>query len=321
MCKYPYPIMARDRLQSLGIRTIPVTDTISIIQGDNRGRSPFSNAIFVHDRKNLLMDTGCGIDILRHLKAGFSMDSVILSHSHLDHTAGTWLFQDIPGTDILVSEQGSDSIGSADRLALRFVGQDLAQVWKETYIPMTGFKDFRHTATFSHGCELPTGRGRFITLHAPGHLEDHYCLWEPDRRILVGFDIDMSPFGPWYGSPESDIARFKRSIEKIKSLPVEIYISSHARPMKSPHFFKRLASYLTVFDKRDHRIMSLIPARGGISLEALLMSSPVYEADYTSNNDRLLKFGEKTIILKHLLALESRGLVSRDSGGLYHRLT
>ncbi len=313
--------MARDRLHTLGIKTLPITETISIIQGNNRSRSPFSNAIFVHDRKNLLMDTGCGIDILNRLTDAFAIDSVILSHSHLDHTAGTWLFQDIPGTSILVSEEGADSIGSAEKLALRFVGQELAPIWKATYIPMTGFRDFNHTATFHDGDEFQSGKNRFIAVHAPGHVRDHYCLWEPDRKIMIGFDIDMSPFGPWYGNPESDIPLFKKSIEKIRGLPVEVYISSHARPMKSPHFFKRLASYLTIFDERDHKILNLVPREGGVPFDGLLMESPIYGVDYTIHTDRMLKFGEATIIHKHILTLKSQGLISEDSRGFYHRLT
>jgi glyoxylase-like metal-dependent hydrolase (beta-lactamase superfamily II) len=312
-------LMGRDRLLSLGIKITPITDTIFVIHGNNRSRSPFSNTICILDQNNMLMDTGCGIELLTQMSDVISFDKVILSHSHPDHTGGTWLFQRIPGVEITVPREGSESIGSADRLALRFVGHDLAQHWKETYLPVTRFRDFTPRSTFHDGSEFLTGENRFIALHTPGHLQDHYCFWEPDKKILIGFDIDLSPFGPWYGNPESDIPLFKKSITMIKSLPVETYISSHARPMKYPHFLKRIDAYTSVFDERDRKILNLVPEEGGITLDELVVKSPIYNVDYNLHPDRMLKFGETRIIEKHLLGFKTRGIIADDGHARFRK--
>ncbi len=312
--------MDKDILLTLGFKVTEITGTIFIVHGNNRGRSPFSNAVLVLDRHSALMDAGCGLDILRRLSDALRIDLVVLSHSHPDHTGGTWLLKDAAKSDIIVPTQGAESIGVADKLARRFVSEDLAQLWEDTYLPVTGFRDFTYTSEYDGSSEFSTGENRFVAMHTPGHLQDHYCLWEPDRKILIGFDIDMSPFGPWYGNPESDIRSFKESVEKVKDLPAEIYISSHARPMKSPHLIKRLASYESVFAERDRLILAAMPPQGWIGIEEIVGRSLIYQIDYTLHPDRILKFGETQMVRKHLLHLAASGLVAADEQDRYRKL-
>ena len=305
--------MDKDIFSPLGIRATGITGKIFVVQGNNRGRSPFSNSVCVLDRTRLLMDTGCGHDIIASLRDSAGIQRVVLSHSHPDHTAGTWQFRSCPGTEVAVPREGAQSISSADRLALRFVGPELAGLWKDTYLQATGFRDFTFASRFENGTEFSLGENRFIALHAPGHLADHYCLWEPDRKILVGFDIDMSPFGPWYGNPESDIALFGKSLAMIRALPVETYVSSHARPMKGPHFQKRLSLYEAVFERRDRLVLGALPPDRPVHLDEVVDRSPIYAVDYTTHPDKLLRFGESQMVAKHLLRLASRGLVEAES--------
>lgn len=312
--------MDRESFLTLGIKVTEVCDDIFIIHGNNRSRSPFSNAVCILDRCCVVMDTGCGLDIIKNLGTSLKIDMAILSHSHPDHTGGTWLLQEILNPEILVPRQGSESIASSDRLALRFVGEELADLWKETYLPVTGFRDFTFTSEYGDHSEFTTGNNRFIAMHAPGHLQDHYCLWEPDKKILLGFDIDLSPFGPWYGNPESDILLFRESIERIKRLPVKTYISSHARPVRPPHFMKRMAAYEAAFDERNAAILAVVPYAASVTLEEIVDKSPIYKTDYVLHPDRIMKYGETQMIVKHLLHLVASGLVVDEGQGIFRRL-
>jgi glyoxylase-like metal-dependent hydrolase (beta-lactamase superfamily II) len=305
------PHMVLDRLRSNGIRITSITERLHVIHGRNRSRTPFANVFLILDKKHVLMDSGCGPEIIQTLADEVGIDMVINSHSHLDHTAGNSLLQEVCNSEIMVPLEGSDTISRAELMALRFVSEPLVRIWMETYPPMTGFRDFTINSTYSHGQEISTGTMRFIALHTPGHLGDHYCLWEPDEHILVGFDIDLSPFGPWYGNPECDISLFKRSIDEIRKMPSEIYLSSHARPLKNPYIAKRLNAYSSFFEERDGQILDLLASGQPMNMEALVKLSPFYAADH-SQQDMMLWFGEEQMIQKHLEGLMEEGLVMQE---------
>jgi glyoxylase-like metal-dependent hydrolase (beta-lactamase superfamily II) len=304
--------MILDKLTAQGIRITSVTDSLHVIHGNNRGRSPFCNAFLVLDTVNVLFDTGCGPDIIEKLCAEIRIDRVLVSHSHLDHTSGCQMIDKTSGAEIMVPGEDSDTIATAELLAMRFVGDQLFTTWMETYPALTGFKDFTITSTFSHEYEFSSGSMSFVALYTPGHLNDHYCFWVPDEKILMGFDIDLSPFGPWYGNPECDIAMFKNSIARIMEMPVEVYLSSHARPLKKPYIKKRLHTFGAFFEERDRQILELLSQSPLVAIEDLVRLSPFYDADHASVSDELLWFGEEQMILKHLDGLMDKGLVVRE---------
>jgi len=306
-------VMDIDKLRLSGIKVTTITDTIHVIQGNNRSRSPFSNAILILDKTHALIDPGCGTEITQKIARTIGIDIVITSHSHPDHTAGVHLIQEISNPHVAVPQEHAQSIYSADSLALRFVDKDMVQLWKDYYLPITGFRDFTPTMCFAHGHEFSFGENRFIALHTPGHLEDHYCLFEPDQKIVAGFDIDLSPFGPWYGNPESDIDQFKESIDLVSRLDAEIYITSHSKPVKDAYISKRMDTYTKAFHERDDTILRAMSMNNWSDLEDIVMQSPIYQVDH-SRPDRLLIYGETQMVLKHIQGLAEKGRIIHQDG-------
>lgn len=310
--------MRIEQLKTSGIRIISLDANIHIVQGEGRSRSPFANVILIlDDAENALIDTGCGLNLLRPILEGIPITGVVSTHSHPDHTGGNRLAQ-THGARILVPDEGRDSIGNADRLALRMVGPELATPWKQTYLPVTGFEDFTPDGTFTDGQSLRFGRTTFTALHMPGHTIDHYCLYEPERRILIGADIDLSPFGPWYGNVESDIHAFQDSIARLLDMPIDIYISSHAKPVKGPYIARRLAAYRATFGAREAAIAACLPHDGWIDLETLTRRSPIYGYDYTAM-DPVLFYGETRMVEKHLHDLVRQGAAIEGPDGYQRR--
>ncbi|HPP80123.1 MAG TPA: MBL fold metallo-hydrolase [Deltaproteobacteria bacterium] len=306
--------MRQADFEAAGIACTEVTERIFVIHGNNRSRTPFSHSFLVLDTVNVLFDAGCGLDVIERLLGLVRIDRLFLSHSHVDHTAGCRLMNEKTDCEIVVPETSSDTIANAELLARRFVGDDLVPLWMETYPVLTGFRDFSFHSTYDHAYELRTGHLTFLAVPTPGHLEDHTCFFEPDRRILIGFDIDLSPFGPWYGNPESDIDAFRAFISRIRELKPEIYLPSHAKPVRSAHFEKRLARYEASFDERDRLILAMLTETPGMDLGAIVRRSPFYDADHSTITDELLWFGEEQMVQKHLDRLLLAGVIRCDRG-------
>jgi len=310
--------MILDKLRSDGIRITSINDMLHVIHGNNRSRTPYANAFLVLDETNVLLDSGCGHEIINTLCRQVVIDKVINSHSHPDHTSGNWLLKEISSPEIYVPGNNIESISHTELLAARLVGEELSRLWIEAYLPATGFQDFEPSSSFTHGHEFKTGRSRFIALYTPGHLGDHYCLYEPDDHILIGFDIDLSPFGPWYGNPECDIPSFKRSIDEVLAIQTDIYLSSHAKPIKAPYIAKRLSSYASHFQTRDKKLLACLSNNRPTSLDELVRLSPFYGADY-SVMDKILFYGEEQMIAKHLSGLLAKGLIVQE--GDFYRIS
>lgn len=183
-----------------------IADNVFLIRGRNNGRFPFSHSVVVtcKDGGAVLIDTGCGIDLLNEIKARFDVQYVVNSHTHPDHSAGNWVLGESKVKAIYVPEEGFETSGNIKVLSERFAEPGpLAEFWTKFVVNTMGMKDCRPTDSFSDRRPLELGGTTLVPVHTPGHTVDHYCIYEPEKRILFSFDFDLTPFGPWYGHRES----------------------------------------------------------------------------------------------------------------------
>ena len=167
----------------------PVTEIISLITGKNRGRFPWSNSFLIQGSETVLIDTGCGIENLQALKQQYSIDYVINSHCHPDHSAGNWVFAGLP---LHVPLESADSHGRMESLSHRLTESGkLAEIWKKFVVKEMNFQDSFPTRFYQDGDEFDLGDIRLRAIHTPGHTADHYCFFEPEEaeggaRLMVG---------------------------------------------------------------------------------------------------------------------------------------
>ncbi|OPZ60242.1 MAG: Hydroxyacylglutathione hydrolase [Deltaproteobacteria bacterium ADurb.Bin510] len=288
--------MDLDVLKMQGLSFFEITERISLVQGDGRGRNPYCSALLIRDEVTALIDSGLGHGPLRALLAAVHIDVLFNSHSHPDHIGGNWIAAE-QGCRIVVPEQSFATIGSAERLALRFMGPERAAEWIEQYVPLTGYRDFQPDASFCDGQVLDFGRTRLTAIHAPGHLSDHYCFYEPNLSLLVSSDIDLSPYGPWYGNRESDLNLFRESLALVTDLEPAVIAPSHARPVRGLHVAKRLNAYAAALDERERLIASLLPDEP-FTAEQLARLTPI--SGPLALSDSLIFEWETEMVRKHL---------------------
>lgn len=287
---------------------------IFLVEGEKRGQFPFSHSILIRDQVIALIDTGCGIDRLRRLKKRYPPDVIINSHAHPDHIPGNWLFAGLP---LLVPRQSFHYTGRIHMVSERFTeSRDLARLWREYVREATGFRDALPTDHYEEGHRFQFGSVELIALHCPGHTCDSYCFLEPNLDIALTFDIDLSSFGPWYGHPDSDIAQFEASIDRVLDLKPQIVVSSHVG-IVTEDIEQRLRAYKKVIAQRDARILEFLAREG--TLEEMVDAPLVYQ-EYPFAPE-LLRQWDRNMLRKHLRRLVERGLVQRTAEGYVRSTT
>lgn len=285
-----------------------VTENISVVIGENRGRFPKSHAILIRGDRTALIDTGCGIGILKKVRDAFPIDLLVNSHSHPDHSAGNWLFPAIP---LYGPIQSAATHGRISPLSERFTEPGaLARSWVRFVASVLDFRDRPPTHFFGEGDRFDFGGLALQAVHTPGHTIDHYCFWEPDRRILFGFDLDLTPFGPWYGHRESDLADLRHSIRRMRDLNPEIVVSSHREVIRE-NIREEIDRFEGVLARREQTLLALLTKPA--ALEDLVRARPFY-GRYPYAPD-LLEYWEGRMIEKHLAELCVRGAVRRMPDG------
>jgi glyoxylase-like metal-dependent hydrolase (beta-lactamase superfamily II) len=174
-----------------------------------------------------------------------------------------------------------------------------------------GMAGRRPDQAFHPGQEMRAGKTRWEVVHAPGHTIDHCCFHFPDLGLVMAADIDLTPFGPWYGHRECDLDQFRASIAKVKALKPRILVSSHMQPWDHG-IDQALDAYAAVLDRRTQSVLDLVRARPR-TLNDFLDLALIY-----GNHDlfpELFRYFEGQMIVKHLDELEQKGLVRQGPRG------
>lgn len=293
----------------------PIVSHLFLVPGAAQGRFPFSHCVLADSSPVTLIDAGCGMGSLDELVEMSQPEQVILSHSHPDHCSGCHLLEDLP---IHVPARAADSFGDKDKLAKRFFGDDpVAEQWKTFITGATGFENCSFSHTYEDGDQFQLGAMTFVAIATPGHSADHMALFESATGVLLSFDIDLTPFGPWYGNPESDIEALRRSIQALADLEPRVVVTSHLGIVRRD-IQEAFNHYLRIIDARHGAIAELV-ATGLDTLEDLVRFSPIYGGHKGRHAD-LSQWWERVMIQKHLDLLVAQGRIRPTDQGRYEAL-
>jgi glyoxylase-like metal-dependent hydrolase (beta-lactamase superfamily II) len=291
-----------------------ISDSIILVRGKSDGRFPYSHSFIIEDGDGgaVLLDTGCGAEALGEVVRRFRVKTIINSHTHPDHSAGNGLFDH--SVRVLMPKEGIETGGDVRALSERLAEPgELAAYWREWVIRTMDFRDRRPDGSYHEGDRLAFGSVVLVPLHTPGHTIDHYCLWEPARRILFSFDYDLTSFGPWYGHRESDLGQVRSSLARLSTLDIAILAPSHRGPM-TEGIAEGLVRYLGTVERRREKIAALLDD-GPVTIARLVDAAPIYGSFPYA--EPLLRYWEGKMIEKHLDEMIEEGVVLRDGDGRY----
>ncbi len=281
-----------------------ISDHLWLVPAMNSGRFPFAQSVYVDAERKLLFDAGLGPQLMGQFIREYHVDIVIVSHSHPDHIAGCWMLVD--SAPLFVPAESAASFGQLDLLAARFIeGDEERTIWKALVTKVMGYRDCRFQRTYDAKSAFDLGSVKLVALHTPGHLQDHYCFFEVNSGVMLLFDIDLSPYGPFYGHRESDVGAFEASIQFVRSFSPQIAVSSHMGILRKG-VDEALAEFGSRFSRREDQLLEML--KEPCTLDALASEVP-FSKGFHPKLKPLAVYWDKQMIRKHLDRLVEAGQV------------
>ena len=275
------------------------------VPGEQNGRFPYSNGLMLDTQLKVLVDAGFGLSRKEAIEASGQVDVIINTHFHIDHAYGNQFF---PEAKIWAHVLDAPALRSP-----------------EVFKAYTGFSEERKFPDFpggppaqkidrelSDGEVLDFGDYALQVIHTPGHTPGHISLYEPKAGILFSGDIDVSPFGPWYGNARSDLEDFTQSIKRLIKINPKILLTSHMDVI-TENVTEKLTDYVNKLERRDEKILENLSVPK--TMEELLDLKIIYPR--YPEPQKLYRYFEETMLEKHLRRLIQQGKVIVKAGRTY----
>jgi glyoxylase-like metal-dependent hydrolase (beta-lactamase superfamily II) len=203
------------------MKTKEVTENIYQVGGADI-TDPRDCAVYLLDLGELvLIDAGAGpsyTQIVRNIEGlGLNpntLKGVILTHCHIDHIGGAPQCRDAFGAQIIMHQLDAEAVEQGDDR------MTAASWYNLSFPPMAVDVKLQKEEEL-----LRFGDQEIICLHTPGHTPGSLSVYldRGNTRILFGQDIH-GPFSEEFGS---DLAAWRRSMERLLALEADILCEGH----------------------------------------------------------------------------------------------
>ena len=237
--------------------------------------------IMIHDDKITLFDTGLNTPenflifekSLRQVNKNVrDIESIFLTHLHIDHCGMAGWIKDISAAEIHTSEFGRPFISMAneaafiDTLKVFCLSNGLPEETTENIATfLLNLKEapgpFQIDRHYQYNRSYVIGGREFEAIPTPGHTRDHVSFFFPKEHILLSGDHvlpEISPnIAPDLSAPDfHPLQSFFESLSRVGSLPVKKVCPAHGRPfanltgrineLKDHHQIRKSLTYKSV---------------------------------------------------------------------------
>lgn len=126
------------------------------------------------DLRRGLLDLGLSVE---------SVENVILSHIHVDHSGGAGaLAADNPDTNVYIHESMLSHAADPTRLiesSKQALGESFQSMGEQSRVPKRNLRSIP-----AEGTTINTGSRRLEVIPVTGHSPDHLAIWDSQNRIL-----------------------------------------------------------------------------------------------------------------------------------------
>lgn len=269
-----------------------VSPTIRRIVAPNPSRFTFhgTGVYVVGSGEVAVIDPGPALPAHIHALAaglqGETVRAILVTHTHLDHSPGARLLQELTGAPTY----GFGPHGGSRAADAVEEGADF---------------DFDPDRRLADGDEV-TGPGwRFRAVHTPGHTSNHLCFDYEEENALFSGDHVMGWSTTVISPPDGDMAAYIASLQRLEGMDHAVYWPTHGPPIEQPQAFVR--SLVGHRREREQQILACL--RQGI--DRIGDMTPVMYADIPE----AMHPAAARSVLSHLIQLVAEGRVRTEDGG------
>jgi glyoxylase-like metal-dependent hydrolase (beta-lactamase superfamily II) len=234
-----------------------------------------------------------GPDVAEHIELllmqlrGESIDHIVITHTHRDHS---------PAARAIKAATGAKIIGCAPHQPdqTKTIGR----------IDASHDLDHLPDLIMQNGDVLSADGFHLEAIATPGHASNHLCFALPEENSLFSGDHVMAWSTTIVAPPDGNMADYMASLEKLRSRGEHIFWPGHGGPVQDPQRFMRgLAQHRR---QREAAILKCLASDQGTIAEIV---ARIYEGI-----DPRLTMGASLSVLAHLEDLLNRNFIEAESG-------
>jgi hydroxyacylglutathione hydrolase len=289
---------------------------IAFIPARKGGRYPYCHSLVIEQgAQTWVVDPAADKAFFQELARTRRVTGVFLSHFHEDHQKYNYLFPEARFYGPILETEAFTSISAI----FRFMGitdPQFQDYWRRTLTQDFHFRPLAQITPYFPGQLFQLGEVILEIIPAPGHTPGHSCFHFPRQQLLFLADVDLTPFGPWYGDATSNLETFESTLDALKHFRAQTYITAHEQGLfTEAEFSSGLAGFHHKIEQREARLLEALGTPQ--SLDQLVTRRLVY--GIVKEPRFVYDHMEGQMLAKHLDRLLRHGLVARTPAG-FHRL-
>ena len=236
---------------------------------------------------------------------------VFLSHFHEDHQKYNYLFPEARFYGPVLEAEAFTSMAAI----FRFMGitdPQFQDYWRRTLTQDFHFRPLTNFTPYLPGQLFQLGEVILEIIPAPGHTPGHSCFHFPRQQLLFLADVDLTPFGPWYGDATSNLETFASTLDALKHFRAQTYITAHEQGLfTEAEFQSGLAAFHHKIEQREARLLEALGTPQ--SLDRLVAQHLIYGK--AKEPQFVYDHMEGQMLAKHLDRLLRQGLITSTPAG------
>jgi glyoxylase-like metal-dependent hydrolase (beta-lactamase superfamily II) len=200
--------------------------------------------LILGEKRALLFDTGMGISNIKRVTEELTKLPVVVlnSHTHDDHVGGNWQFDFVYGMDTDFTRANAKG-SRTDAQAEIAPGEICGQLPKNFDAAAYSTKPWKISEFLHDGAKIDLGGRMLEVISTPGHTPDAISILDRANRLLFTGDT-YYPAAIWLYRPETDLAAYRRSIQRLATLApqINLVLGAHNIPVASPNVLPQLVA-------------------------------------------------------------------------------